>query len=107
MKARTQTNPAGPVLTASAIVVAALIIVQAGRLPGNPAHAEMATTYGDFTVMTSNSGQGGNEDPWELLYVLDSREQVLLVYEVTDARQNQMVLREGGSIENLFRAARR
>jgi hypothetical protein len=48
-------------LWASAFVIAALIIVQAGRLPGNQAHAEMATGNGAYTLVTADAGTGGDQ----------------------------------------------
>lgn len=100
-------NTSSAALWASAFVIMALIIMQAGKLPGNAAYAEMATGSGSYTLITTNSGRGGDADPDELLYVLDSRDQVLLVYEVEDARNNQIFLRDGGSLINLFNSARR
>lgn len=99
-------NASAAALWASAFVIAALIIVQAGRLPGNAAHAEMATDRGSYTLLTCNSGRGGETDPDELLYVIDSREQVLLVYEIEDARKKQFILRDGGSLDTMFQRAR-
>ncbi|MHC4992043.1 MAG: hypothetical protein ACYTGC_13805, partial [Planctomycetota bacterium] len=57
-------------LWASAFVLAAFVIVQAGRLPENAAHAEMANSLGSYTLLTTNSGRGGDADPDELLYVI-------------------------------------
>jgi hypothetical protein len=103
---RTTINPAGAALWASAFVLAALIIVQAGRYPGQAAQAEMATTRGSYTLMTTDSGRGGDENPNELLYIIDSRDQILLCYEIEDARQKAMFLRDGASLDYLFRLAR-
>jgi len=100
-------NTAAAVLWASAFVLAALVITQAGRLPINPAYAEMGVENGDFTLVTSNSGRGENAAPYELLYVLDSRDEVLLVYEIEDAHQRQIVLRGGADLPVWFRNARR
>jgi hypothetical protein len=83
-----------------------MIIVQAGRLPGNAAYAEMAAQRGSYTLVTTNSGHGGENDPDELLYVIDSREQTLMVYEIEDARRQSITLRDGGSIDSLFTRAR-
>jgi hypothetical protein len=94
-------------LWASAFVIAALTIVQAGRLPQNAAFGEMATNRGDYSLLTTDSGLGGDVQPNELLYVIDSRAEVLLVYEIEDARSGRVVLRDGGSLSGLFRAARR
>ena len=103
---RTRTmNQASAALWASAFVVGALVIVQAGRLPGNAAHAEMSTTKGDFVVLTTTSGRGGDNDPDELLYVIDNRNQAMLAYETEPAR-GRVELRDGGSLVNIFRQAR-
>ena len=99
-------DTAGATLWASAFIVAALLIMQAGRLASNPAYAEMTTTRGDFTLMTTDSGRGGDQNPWELLFVINSRDQALLVYEVESVRNRQIVLRDGGSLVNLFRRGR-
>ncbi len=93
-------------LWASALVIAALTIVQAGRLPSQTAHGEMTASRADYTIMTTNSGRGGDVDPDELLYVIDNRDQVLMVYEIEDARRGQIILRDGGSLDFLFRRAR-
>ena len=99
-------NAGAAVLWASAFVIIALIIVQAGRLPGNAAYAEMVADRGSYTLMTADSGRGGDEDPNEILYVIDSREQTLLVYEVEDARKRQVTFREGQPLDQLFQRAR-
>ncbi len=93
-------------LWASAFVIGALAIVQAGRLPGPAAHAEMATGSGDYTLLTTDSGLGPDEDPYELLYLIDNRAEVLMVYEIENAQRKQVFLRDGGSLDNLFRRAR-
>ena len=102
MSRRQPLNSSSAVLWASAFVIGALTIVQAGRLPGNAAHAEAADQ-----ALIDNSGVGGDADPDELLYVIDNTDQVLMVYEVEDARRGKITLRDGGSLDNLFRAARR
>jgi hypothetical protein len=99
-------NTPAAVLWASAFIIAALIVIQAGRLPQNSAYAEMATGHGGFSLVTADAGRGGDVQPDELLYVIDSREQVLLVYEIEDARQGRVTLRDGGSLVNLFGSAR-
>ena len=93
-------------LWASAFLLAGLVITQAGRLPANPAFANMAVSDHGFTLVTANSGRGDDADPNELLYVLDSRSEMLLVYEIEDARQERIVLRHGGSLQNLFAQGR-
>ena len=101
-----QIDTSAAVLWASAFVIAALTILQAGRFAGPAAHAEMSSSSGDYTLVTTDSGRGGDVDPDELLYVIDNRDQVLMVYEIEDARRRQVFLRDGGSLDNLFRRAR-
>ncbi|MBX3377860.1 MAG: hypothetical protein KF678_12755 [Phycisphaeraceae bacterium] len=75
MKTKLSTSAA---LTASAIILAALVIVQGGRiLGGDPVRAEMVTSSGGFTALTS---QVSNSQ--DILLVLDSRSEELLVYRV-------------------------
>jgi len=100
-------NLTGASLWASAFVIVAIIIVQAGQLPGNTAHAEMAAEGDFYRLITTNSGRGDDAAPYELLYVLDSRDGVMLVYEIDNAQTGSVILRGGGSVETLFRAARR
>jgi len=66
-------------LWASAFVLCALILTQAGQMTGNAAKAEMAVDGGEYGLVTT---QGGNA---ELLYVLEKRTGRIFVYE---ARQN-------------------
>jgi hypothetical protein len=93
-------------LWASAFVIGALILVQAGRLQPNPAYAEMASQREGYTLLTCSMGRGPDEDPDEFLYVLDSRNQALMVYEIVDARRRQIDLRDSRSIEQMFSALR-
>ena len=99
-------NPAAAILWASAFVIAAMLIVQAGRLPANQAHAEMTAQSAGFTLVTANAGRGVEGGiPYELLYVLDDRSETLLVYEIENARNNRIILRDGGPLANLFISA--
>ena len=103
-----QVNPAAATLWASAFVIAALVILQLGKLPGNPAHADgVLAERGNYTLLTTDAGEGDGQRRYQMLYVLDSSEQVLLVYQVEDAQRNVMTLRDGGNVNALFRAARR
>lgn len=102
MKTTNNIKPAAAVLWASAFFLAAMVIIQAGKLPGNPAYAEMGVSHGGYTLMTINSGRGGDTDPDELLLVLDSRSETLLIYEVEDAQKEQIFLRDGGNLRGLF-----
>ncbi len=102
---RSRTTPVA-VLWASAFVIAALTIVQAGRLPGQSAYAETVSDLGDYTVLTARTGKGPDDRPNEALWVIDNRERVLIVYEMEDAQRGIFIVRDGGSLQNLFRTAR-
>lgn len=106
MQNRSSMSPAAAVLWASAFIIGAIILVQAGRLPVNAAHAEIVADRGSYTLMTARSGRGSETEPYEVLYVIDSREQVLLVYEVEDARKRQIIFREGYNLDDQFQRAR-
>lgn len=95
------------VLWASAIIVAALILVTAGRLPENPAYAGMATTgNGGFSMVTAPSGFGPADKPYEVLYVVDNATQMLYVYAVDASTDRRIVYRSGASLPSLFRSGR-
>ena len=68
------------VLWVTAIALTALVALQLGRGGSAPfeqqALAEMVTSVGDYSIMTTD---GGNE---ELLFVLDNRNEQLMVYKV-------------------------
>jgi hypothetical protein len=102
----TSINAPATALWASAFIIVAIIIMQAGRLPGNPAHASVVADRGDYTLMTADSGKGGDIEPDEILCVIDSRDRVMLVYEIENARQGGLVLRERLSLDELFMRAR-
>lgn len=103
---KTSINGAAAALWASAFVIIALIIVQAGRLPGNLAFGAVAADRGPYTLLTASSGQGPEANPDDVLFVIDSREQVLMVYEIENLAKKQITLRDGGNLENLFQRAR-
>jgi hypothetical protein len=90
------------ILWASAFVIAALVIVQAGRLPANQAYAETVSTKSGYTLLTADSGRGAEENPDEILCVIDNAAEVMLVYEV-DARSRTIVVRDGGPLAPYFR----
>lgn len=104
---RSGTQPVvGAILTASAFIVGALVILRAGELPINQAYAGAANTGGSFSVVTASTGVGKETRPNELLYVIDNRTEILYVYEVEDASQRKVTLRGGGALPALFRAGR-
>ncbi len=65
---------ATPALWASAFLILALIILQAGNV--KTAEAEMVSSRGAYSIMTTDSG---TED---LLVVIDDRNEQLLAYKV-------------------------
>ena len=99
-------SPSAAVLWASAFVIGALTIIQAGRFPGRSAHAETTANVNDFSLVTARSGIGPDERPSELLFLIDNHAEVLLVYELPNIQQG-IFLRDGGSLTNLFRSAAR
>jgi hypothetical protein len=105
MQARMHSSAA--VLWASAFIVAALIILTAGRLPESPAYAGMATGgSGGFTLVTAPSGFGPADQPYEILFVIDNQTQMLYVYAVENASDRRILLRGGAPLSTLFRAGR-
>jgi len=107
MKRDKNINKAAAALWASAFVLGGLVITQAGRLPGNPAYGGMATAVGDYVLVTADTGRGDSDDRRELLFVIDSRDEILLAYEVENARNKEIILRGGASLPVWFRDARR
>ena len=100
-------NPSSTILWATAFLLGGMILTQAGRLPSNAAHAGTANSHGNYTVLTARTGTGDGLATHDLLYLIDNRDEVLLVYEIEDARKNAILLRDGGSLDTLFRSSRR
>jgi len=92
------------VLWASAFVIAALAIMQAGTLKENPAFASDVSNGAVYTLITGDSGRGGDEDPDEVLYLIDNEAEVIIAYEV-DVRSKAILSRDGGSLAAYFRNA--
>lgn len=98
-------NIATSMLAASAFILAALVIVQAGR---QPAFAETANSgQMGFAAATIRSGLGPDTRPYELVYVIDSRGETLYIYYIENATGGPMQLRQVLSLPALFRQARR
>ncbi len=73
-------------LWASAFLLAGLIIFQAGqRNLGNQAKAEMAAVGSEFSMVTTNSGNG------EYLTILNGRDGNMYVYDVTTSKGVSLV----------------
>ncbi|MFI4871162.1 MAG: hypothetical protein ACIAQ0_08805 [Phycisphaerales bacterium JB058] len=90
------------VLWVTAIALTALVVLQLGRGASAPfeqqALAEMVASVGDYSIMTTD---GGNE---ELLFVLDNRNEQLMVYKVDQQRSMVLLARE--ELDGVFAAAR-
>ena len=84
-------------LWASAAIIFALVIVQAGRLHAPRAHAgDTIGTSGDFTLITTSSGSGPTDNPYDMLY------------EIVNAQDRKgITVRAAGPIESLFAGVRR
>lgn len=84
-------------LWASALVILALVIVQAGRMdPGGMAYADVAD-HGDITMVNANAGSG--ED---IVVVLDRRAERVFVYSLIN-RKPELLVSEG--LADLFTRA--
>ena len=91
------------VLWVTAVLIASLIVVQLGRTGGSSpfeqqALAEMVASVGDYSIMTTD---GGNE---ELLFVLDNRNEQLMVYKIDQQRALMLMARE--ELDGVFANAR-
>lgn len=73
-------------LWASAFVLAALVIWQAGQANlGKTARAEMAAVGSEYSMLTTDSGNG------EFLTILNNRDGDMFVYEVTTSHGATLV----------------
>ena len=109
MKRRTNIS-ASPVLWASAFVITALAIMQAGRLSPNPAYAGQAVTTDEgFSMVTTSSGQGPQTERYDVLYIIDSAEESMFIYYIENANTpttSRLDLKNGAYLPSLFNAAR-
>jgi hypothetical protein len=104
-----QLNMPAALLWASAFLLAALTIIQAARLPLNAAYAGAANQGGQgMSVVTQNTGLGPAERPYEALWVLDGRGEMLFIYYVENANAGEkaLLLRQAIPVTELFRVAR-
>lgn len=98
MNTQTQQRERSGWLWVSAGVLAALIVVQGAGVLDAPAHAEMTSTSGAYTMMTTD---GGND---EILVVVDSSQESLMVYK-SDRNQGLQLL-EREDLTGVFARAR-
>lgn len=99
---RTLSNRSAPVLWASAFVIAALVVLQAGRLPGNPAYAGVAANGQHIVLLSADNGRGADAQPDEIVYLIDNRSETLLLYELENGK---IVLRDGVALPAAFQRA--
>lgn len=91
-------DPLGSWWTTAVLVLLALFVVR-GAGPGLPeAFAEMTAVQGSYTLMTTD---GGND---EVLVVIDSREEMVLVYRIDQG--GKLALQERERLSELFARAR-
>lgn len=90
-----------PALWASAFVLLAMIVTQAGRITGGGAEAIAGTVsrVNDLTVLTAEAGDGQDN-----LILLDQRSERIFVYGV-EQRQNVQLI-ESYDMKEVFRNAR-
>jgi len=100
-ESETRHVPAPAALWASAFVILALIVTQAGRITGgvSTAQAGLVSTVNDFTVLTVSGG-----DEQDNLILLDQRAERVLIYEA-NAREGVRML-ESYDLKQMFRGAR-
>lgn len=100
-------------LTCSALIIAALIIVQLGRMgraPGTPdaalaaipltlgMNADVVAQAGEFTMLSFNAGSD------DVLAVLDSRGEQLFAYRIENQREFKLIERQ--SLPEVFAKAK-
>lgn len=97
--ARHRVQPGVGALWASAFVLAALVVVQAGRLgAGAQARADVSSV-GELTILTSDTGN--RED---IVFVMDARSDALLIYGVEN--RNRVELYQNIKLTEFFTQAR-
>ena len=101
---------AAAALWASAFVLAALTILQSGRLPMNAAYGAGAANQGGqgTSVITLETGLGPDNKAYEALWVLDGRGEMLFIYYIENgnAGEKALLLRQVIPLPELFRNAR-
>lgn len=104
---RPSSKLASALLAASAFVLAGLTIMQAGRATSTAFAAECANSGQlGYSVATIRSGMGPDGRPHDLLYIIDSRGDLLYIYFIENVAQQRVWLREVVSLPQLFRVAR-
>lgn len=86
------------VLWAGALVLAGLVVVQASRLGGDEARAEMVTQVGGFALLTADAGSD------DMIVTIDNRRELLQVYKVVN--QSALELFKKYELPRVFADAR-
>jgi len=104
---RRSSTLASALLAASAFVLAGLTILQAGRATSTAFAAESANSGQlGYSIATIRSGMGPDGRPHDMLYIIDSRGELLYIYFIENVAQQRVWLREVVSLPQLFRVAR-
>ncbi|MBM4051484.1 MAG: hypothetical protein FJ270_01915 [Planctomycetes bacterium] len=99
-------GPGTAILWATAILLGALVIIQAGRLEQR-AYADQANSgQHGYSVCSATTGQGTPSEPIEAVYVVDSRDEVVLVYAIERFQDFKVQLRHSENLGALFARAR-
>jgi hypothetical protein len=94
------------ILWATAVLLGALVIIQAGRLEQR-AFADQANSGSQgYSVCSATTGQGTPAEPIEAVYIVDSRDEVLLVYAIERFQDFKVQLRHTENLGALFARAR-
>ena len=97
-------------LWASAFLLAALTVFQAGRSPHGSAQAAGAANQGAMgtSVITLPTGLGPDNKGYEALWMIDGRGEMLFIYYIENgnAGEKALLLRHVVSLPDLFRTAR-
>ncbi len=92
-------NTQHPVLWASALIIAALTIIQAGNISGSSvARAGLIAQSGDLSVLTADTGTDH-----EVVILLDRFEGTLLVYSMKN--RDKLELLQNYTVEAMLRNA--
>ncbi|MDG2423307.1 MAG: hypothetical protein P8M22_04950 [Phycisphaerales bacterium] len=92
-----------PTLWITAILLAILIIIQAGGQSNQVVHADMVTEGGGFTMLTLAGRNGSRHSGSQSLIILDNAAGWLMAYELTGNQPNRVIeLLDGGPLDRFF-----
>ncbi|MDA1007645.1 MAG: hypothetical protein O2800_01385 [Planctomycetota bacterium] len=102
----TRSQRANLVLTLSACGLAAALGSLLAQPTINSASADAIIGATEMSMVTLTNGQGGIENPYETLYIIDSRSEMLFIYYVENISYKRLDFRQAVSLQQLFRQAR-